>query len=839
MAGGIFDNLFSDTNFRELASAFNQAGRKLRDAFSLNRYFSDQTNGVLQQAAQLAFALHKDQLDTEHLLYCVVGTDIAERILASFNVSAADLCQYIEHNYFESQQWRKPEQFQEVNLSPNTKSVLESAWDIARGMGHPYVGAEHLLVALSMDENIASAQVLSKFGLTSNELRLQVLQLVGRGTVEVRSQTRVLDKYSRDLTALAQAGKLDPVIGRSQEVETVIEILARRKKNNPVLIGEPGVGKTAIVEALAQQIVSDAVPDMLRGRRLVELNLNSLLSGSQFRGQFEERVQGILDEVINNQHSLILFIDEIHTIVGAGSAHEGTLDAANILKPALARGELHMIGATTLNEYQKYFERDAALERRFQPVLVAEPTVTQTVGILRGLRDRLEAHHKVVITDESILSSVELADRYISNRHLPDKAIDVLDQAAAKVHITATSRPTSINELHSLLEHNRRELEFARNRQDQSRIARLEIEVRNGEKRLKEALDLWRTKMAKSSAVVNVEHVAEVVARLSGVPVTEVTVQERTKLAQLEQQIHQRVIGQEQAVEAVSNAIRLSRASLSRSKRPIATMLFIGPSGVGKTELARALAEVLFGDDQAMISLDMSEFSQQHQVARLIGAPPGYIGHDEGGQLTERVRRRPYSVLLLDEIEKAHQDAHNLLLQILEEGRLTDSRGRTVDFSNTLIIATSNVFTDIIPPSADSGGDGAEMLDEARLRQQIFDSLKPYFSAEFLNRIDDIVLFHQLSRQNMREIANIHLDRIRRDALAQNIKLAFDESLVGRLVEVGFSPHFGARELRRQIRQLVETSLAKNLLSGEVRSGDSVVVRYDAAVGRVLMSVNR
>lgn len=837
MAGGIFDNLFRDGGMRDIASAVNMAGRRLRGAFTLNRYFSEQTHLVLQQAAQLAFELDYKQLETEHLLFTLIGTDIAEKVLKAFDLKVADVQQYIQHNHlgYHGTSVRQP--FDDMTLGPKVKSVIEKAWDIARDFGHGYIGPEHILIALSADEDSVGGQTLAKFGLTTQELRYQILQVVGRGTAQSQIQTPRLDRYSRDLTALARAGKLDPVIGRSQEIETMVEILARRKKNNPILIGEPGVGKTAIVEALAQQIVSEAVPDILRGRRVIELNINSLISGAQYRGQFEERIKAVLDDVLQNHESFILFIDEIHTLVGAGSSSESSLDAANIFKPALARGELHMIGATTLNEYQKYFERDAALERRFQPVFVVEPTVVQTVHILSGLRDRLEAHHKVEIDNKAIEAAAELADRYISNRQLPDKAIDVLDQAAARVRITATSRPTHINEMQAHLEHTKRELESAKARSATERVTRLESDIRLKETELKRAWDEWRSRVAKTGAAVTVDDVAQVVARLTGIPVAEVTAEERTKLLNLEQRLHERVVGQNAAVEAVSNAIRLSRAGLSRRKRPIANLLFLGPSGVGKTELARTLAEFMFGNQDAMIALDMSEFSQQHAVARLVGAPPGYIGHDEGGQLTEKVRRRPYCVLLLDEIEKAHPDAHNILLQILEEGRLTDSKGRAVDFTNTIIIATSNLASPLFAKYFDEyTGEAEESSPEwnEALRSEVMTTLRSHFAAEFLNRMDDIVIFHPLSRSEVADIAKNHLEIIREEALSQNIHLMFDDSLVQHIAHVGFNATSGARELRRQIRQLVEMPLAKSLLGREFTPEATIRVEYDATQRKVL-----
>ena len=543
--------------------------------------------------------------------------------------------------------------------------------------------------------------MLRRYGLTPQAIRQQVTKVVGRGAEEGRVETPTntpnLDKYSRDLTKLAREGKLDPVIGRASEIETTIEVLARRKKNNPVLIGEPGVGKTAIVEGLAQRIVGGEVPEALRDKRLVELSVNSMVAGSKYRGEFEERVQQILKEVTEEQDSLVLFIDEIHTIVGAGQGGgEGGLDIANVFKPALARGELNLIGATTLNEYQKHIEKDAALERRFQPVLVPEPTVAQTIMILRGLRDTLEAHHKVTITDEAIIAAAELSDRYITGRFLPDKAIDLIDQAAARVKISATARPVDVQELEAEVRQLKREQDYATSRKKFDRGKELQAQHDAKNKELQEATESWRRDRGSGSAEVRTEHIAQVVSKLTGIPVTELTTEERERLVKMEERLHKRVIGQDEAVKAVSDAVRLARAGLREGRRPIATFLFLGPTGVGKTELAKALAETVFGDEDAMIRLDMSEYMERHAVARLIGAPPGYVGYEEGGQLTERVRRRPYSVVLLDEIEKAHADVYNVLLQVFDDGRLTDGKGRVVDFTNTIMIATSNLGSDII-----------------------------------------------------------------------------------------------------------------------------------------------
>jgi ATP-dependent Clp protease ATP-binding subunit ClpC len=624
------------------------------------------------------------------------------------------------------------------------------------------------------------------------------------------------------------------VIGRAREIETTIEVLARRKKNNPVLIGEPGVGKTAIVEGLAQRMVAGEVPEALRNKRLVELSINSMVAGSKYRGEFEERVQQILKEVTERQDELILFIDEIHTIVGAGQGGgEGGLDIANTFKPALARGELNLIGATTLNEYQKHIEKDAALERRFQPVFVPEPTVAQTIMILRGLRDTLEAHHKVTIMDEAVIAAAELSDRYITGRFLPDKAIDLIDQAAARVKISTTARPVDVQELESEVRQLKREQDYAASRKQFDRASQIQAEHDGRNKELQEATERWRRERGSASAEVTTEHIAQVVSKLTGVPVNELTTEERQRLVKMEERLHQRVIGQEEAVRAVSDAVRLARAGLREGRRPIATFLFLGPTGVGKTELAKALAETVFGEEDAMIRLDMSEYMERHAVARLIGAPPGYVGYEEGGQLTERVRRRPYSVVLLDEIEKAHPDVYNVLLQVFDDGRLTDGKGRVVDFTNTVLIATSNLGSDIIQRHLNLRGTAED--DQARLKRELMDVLRGHFRPEFINRIDEIIVFHALARSEIRSIVELQLERVKRTAHGQGVELVIDGSLVDHLAAAGFRPEFGARELRRLIRSELETQLARAMLANEVHEGDRVIARWDSHEQKVML----
>ncbi|OWJ83874.1 Clp protease ClpC, partial [Haematobacter missouriensis] len=692
---------------------------------------SEQGNKLLQDAAQKAGEFGRSEVDTEHLLLALTPSDVVKTILEQFKVDVDDLRRQIEKEAKRGDAKTEGE----IGVSPRLKDALNRAFIASNELGHSYVGPEHLLIGLAEEGEGLAAAMLRKLGLTPQALRQQVTKVVGKGAeegrVETPSNTPDLDQFSRDLTKLAREGKLDPVIGRAREIETTIEVLARRKKNNPVLIGEPGVGKTAIVEGLAQRIVAGEVPEALRDKRLVELNINSMVAGSKYRGEFEERVQKILKEITEEKDSLILFIDEIHTIVGAGQGGgEGGLDIANTFKPALARGELNLIGATTLNEYQKYIEKDAALERRFQPVYVEEPTIAQVIMILRGLRDTLEAHHKVTITDEAIIAAAELSDRYITGRFMPDKAIDLIDQAAARVKISATARPVEVQELEAEVAQIKREQDYAAARKQFDRAAELKKELEQKQKELDELLEIWKRDQASATAEVRADHVAQIVSKITGVPVTELTTEEKDKLLKLEEKLHERVIGQEEAIRAVADAVRLARAGLREGSGPTATFLFLGPTGVGKTELAKTLAEVIFGDQDAMIRIDMSEYGERHSVARLVGAPPGYVGYDEGGQLTEKVRRRPYSVVLLDEIEKAHPDVYNILLQVFDDGRLTDGKGRVVDFTNTIIIATSNLGSDIIQRNLKKRG--SSEFDEAKQKSELMEVLRGHFRPEFI-----------------------------------------------------------------------------------------------------------
>jgi len=839
LGGGVsrfFDNMGGAAD--QGGDDFRLSAHVPRESVDATDAFSSQTLEILQRAGEKAHEFNRSELDTEHLLYVLADTDVGTALLKELKLSADDIKGYIDqHAQKGAAQAQAP--VDQMSISPRLKKVFNFAFQASRDLGHSYVGPEHLLIGLSSVPESIAGTLLKKYGVTPEALRQKVVKVVGKGAedgrVDTPTGTPTLDKFGRDLTSLAREGKLDPVLGRAQEIENTIEVLARRRKNNPVLIGEPGVGKTAIVEGLAQRIVRGDVPEILRGRRLVEVNLNSMVAGSKYRGEFEERAKQLLDEVAAKSSELILFIDELHTIVGAGQGgEEGGLDIANVLKPALARGELSLIGATTLNEYQKHIEKDAALERRFQPVLISEPTVEQTIIILRGLRDKLEAHHQVTFADEAFVAAAELSDRYITSRFLPDKAIDLIDQAAARVRISASSRPAGIQELEAEITQLKREQDYSSSRKRFDESKGFEERIGQKQAQLGEETEAWERKTGSETLEVTLESIAEVLSRLTGIPVTELTQQERQKLLNMEDTLRDRLVGQEDAVLAVSDAVRLSRAGLGQANRPIATFLFLGPTGVGKTELAKALAETVFGDEQSIIRIDMSEYMERHAVARLIGAPPGYVGYDEGGQLTERVRRKPYSVILLDEIEKAHPDVSNVLLQVFDDGRLTDGKGRVVDFSNTIIIATSNLGSPVIMQNL--GRPENERLTDKALRDELMGVLKGHFRPEFLNRIDDIIVFHALTRDNIRSIVGIQLDRVIRTAAAQNITVKVADTLIDHLADVGYQPEFGARELKRQIRQTLETRLAKEMLAGKLQAGDSVELGYDKARDVVLFN---
>lgn len=833
--GGSPFNMFDDlpSDFGNFSSDMGYPLPRDREATNLEDLLSDHAKEIIQKAAETTVKFGRREVDTEHLLYALADSDVTAEVLKQFKLTKEDLKGYIEANAPKGTEKEPDEGQVEVTVSPRIKSVLESAFQTARELGHGYIGPEHLLIALAEEDEGMAGDVLRKYGLTPQALRQKTVKVVGKGAkegrVESETTTPQLDKYSRDLSELARSGKLDPVIGRAKEIESTIEILARRTKNNPVLIGEPGVGKTAIVEGLAQRIHNGKVPEVLKDKRVVELNLNAMVAGSKYRGEFEERIKAVVDEIVEHKDELIVFVDELHTIVGAGQGGgEGGLDVSNVLKPALARGELHLIGATTLNEYQKYIEKDAALERRFQPVFVPEPTVEQTIEILRGLRDKYEAHHKIKISDEAIVAASELSDRYISNRFLPDKAIDLIDQAASRVRIGADTYSQDIKEKEAEIAKLEREQEYASTHKQFEEAKNLEQQIKDKSSEKDKLTQDWRKKKGVTSREVLAEHVAQIVANITGIPVSELTQEEKEKLLKMEERLHERVIGQEEAITAVSNAVRLNRAGLSEGSKPIATFLFLGPTGVGKTELAKALAWVVFGDEDAVTRIDMSEYMERHSVARLIGSPPGYVGYDEGGQLTERVRRRPYSVLLLDEIEKAHPDVYNVLLQVFDDGRLTDGKGRVVDFTNTLIIATSNLGSDLIQNNLK---DGKNIKSYDKLREDLMGVLRGHFRPEFLNRIDEVIVFHSLTKEQIKLIVELQLERVKRTARGQGIELSFDASLVDYLADVGYLPEYGARELKRRIKSEVENKLATEILGGKVSKGSTVTFTYDSKDG--------
>lgn len=825
-----FESLFFG---RDPLAAFEQALTRPQraQAAGIETLLSDITKEIIQRAGEVAHQFGRNEVDTEHLLYALADNDVVAEILKQYKLQPDDIKGYIDANAPKD----TPSDVEaEMGVSPRVKSVLSSAYQISRELGHGYIGPEHLLIALAAEEEGMASEVLHKYGLTPESLRAKTTKVVGSGAeggkVDAQSTTPELDKYSRDLSALARGGKLDPVIGRSDEIQTTIEILSRRTKNNPVLIGEPGVGKTAIVEGLAQRIESGEVPEVLEGKRVVELSLMSVIAGAKFKGEFEERIKAVIDEIVAHKDELVVFVDEIHTMVGAGAGGgEGTMDVANIMKPALARGELHLIGATTLNEYQKYIEKDSALERRFQPVMVPEPTAEQAIEIIRGLRDSYEAHHKVKIDDSAVTAAVDLSDRYITTRFLPDKAIDLIDQASARVRIAADTRTSEIARYDDDIARLGREEESARNHKKTDEAARLAKEIKQLTTQADELKETWKREKGVSTSVVTGSDVAAIVSTLTGVPVSELTEEEKQKLLRLEDKLHQRIVGQDEAVTAVSDAVRLSRAGLTQGSRPIANFLFLGPTGVGKTELAKALAWSVFGDESAMIRIDMSEYMERHAVSRLVGAPPGYVGYDEGGQLTEAVRRRPYSVILLDEIEKAHPDVYNILLQVFDDGRLTDGKGRVVDFTNTVIIATSNLGSQLIINNDKAAG--KDKKDKTTLKDNLMEVLRGHFRPEFLNRIDDIIVFDALTKDQIKNIVRFQLEKVTQMLSGQDVTITFSDSLIDYVAERGYQPEYGARELRRLIKTDVENVLARKLLAGEIAEGATVRLDYSKKDG--------
>jgi ATP-dependent Clp protease ATP-binding subunit ClpC len=811
--GSLFDDFFNQ--FFEPAAEPRripveaEAGRRRAEQVDVTRFFSDSTNELLQRAAQRAMEWGNTDLTTEHLLHATLEDDMARHVLGWVDADPDAVSAHLEDEVDKgARSGPYPSQ------APDAKRVLLAAYEESRELDSSYVGPEHVLLALAKDEESEAGRLLSRFGLSHTKLRGAVVRGVGKEgeAREPASSTPTVDEFSRDLTEMAREGKLDPVIGREDEIETTIEVLSRRTKNNPVLIGDPGVGKTAIVEGIAQRIVNGEVPETLSGKRVLALDLSGIVAGTQYRGQFEERLKKVIDEIRESSEDQIVFIDELHTVVGAGAA-EGSMDASNMLKPALARGELHCIGATTIDEYRKNIEKDAALERRFQPVLVGEPSVDDAIEILRGLKDRYEAHHRVKISEEAIVAAVELSDRYISDRFLPDKAIDLMDQAAARVRLRSKTKPQDTRTLEDDIRRLKREKDQAIAAEDFEKAQELKGRIQE----LQDRLGAFRGGR-QPVAEVTADDIAEVVSRATGIPVSQLTQEERERLLKLEKQLHERVVGQDEAVDAVAEAIRRARAGLSDPNRPIGSFLFLGPTGVGKTELARTLAEALFGEEAAMVRIDMSEFQERHTVSRLVGAPPGYVGYEEAGQLTERVRRRPYSVLLLDEIEKAHADVFNILLQLLDDGRLTDSQGRTVDFKNTVIIMTSNLGSERIQAHARRKESFEELKDD--MEQILKRSLRP----EFLNRIDEIIVFRALTREQIADIAGLLLEHTRRRLKAQDVEVEFTDEAVGLLAEEGFDPEFGARPLRRTVQRRVDNQLSRTILDGSLEPGDKVVV---------------
>ena len=789
--------------------------------------FTERAQKVLALAQEEAIRLGHNNIGTEHILLGLVreGEGIAAKALYALGLSSEKIQKEVEDLIGRGQDTTGS-----IHYTPRAKKVTELSMDEARKLGHSYVGTEHILLGLIREGEGVAARVLNNLGVSLNKARQQVLQLLGsnesgthQGGSTANANTPTLDSLARDLTVIAREGSLDPVIGRGKEIQRVIEVLSRRTKNNPVLIGEPGVGKTAIAEGLAQQIVQNEVPEILRNKRVMTLDMGTVVAGTKYRGEFEDRLKKVMDE-IRQAGNIILFIDELHTLIGAGGA-EGAIDASNILKPSLARGELQCIGATTLDEYRKYIEKDAALERRFQPITVDEPTADESVQILKGLRDRYEAHHRVSITDEAIDAAVKLSDRYISDRFLPDKAIDLIDEAGSKVRLRSYTTPPDLKELEVQLEEIRKEKDAAVQSQEFEKAASL----RDSEQRLREQLGetkkAWKEKQGQENSEVTVEDVASVVASWTGIPVSKLAQTETDKLLNLEGILHSRVIGQAEAVVAISKAVRRARAGLKDPKRPIGSFIFLGPTGVGKTELARALAESMFGDEDAMIRIDMSEYMEKHSTSRLVGSPPGYVGYEEGGQLTEKVRRKPYSVVLLDEIEKAHPDVFNILLQVLEDGRLTDSKGRTVDFRNTVVIMTSNVGASALKQNKYVGFNINDSQQEYKdMKGKVMEELKKAFRPEFLNRVDETIVFHSLEAKHLKEIVILMADILIKRLKEQDITLELTSAALDKIAKEGYDPEYGARPLRRAIQRHIEDRLSEELLKGTVLTGQKVTI---------------
>ena len=794
--------------------------------------FTARAEKAIEIANDIAMELGHKYIGTEHILYglCKEGTGIASKVLENQNITDEDILQEIEMLIGTGEAIDDREA---LGFTPRSKRVIENAFIEARKLGSEYIGTEHLLIGIMREGDSVAVRIMMDLGIDPRKLYNEIVKVINEDEADANSNratdknsgsfnsTPTLNQFGSDLTKQAREGKLDPVIGRKTEIDRVTQILSRRTKNNPCLIGEPGVGKTAVVEGLAEKIVADDVPEMLKNKRVVTLDISGMVAGAKYRGDFEERIKKCLAEV-KKAGDVILFIDEIHTIVGAGSA-EGAVDAANILKPLLARGEVQVIGATTLNEYRKYIEKDSALERRFSPVQVGEPTNEETIKILEGLRDKYEAHHNVKITEEAIKAAVELSVRYINDRFLPDKAIDLIDEAASRVKMKTYTMPDNIKELEEKIEAINREKEEAIRVQDFEKAATLRDKVNAEKEKLEKEKKKWQSKNSKNVMSLTEEDIAEVIASWTGIPVNKITQDENEKLKHLEETLHKRVIGQNEAVEAVSKAIRRGRVGLKDPNRPIGSFLFLGPTGVGKTELSKALAEALFGNESAMIRVDMSEYMEPHSVAKLIGSPPGYVGYDEGGQLTEKIRRKPYSVILFDEIEKAHPDVMNMLLQILDDGRLTDAQGRTVNFKNTVIIMTSNVGARAITDKnvlgfSNSAGDGKQEQEKEyeTIKKDVMAELKKQFRPEFINRIDDIIVFHKLTDDDIGKIIEIMLKQVKERLSEQEYDVEIDKSVKDLVAKKGIDANYGARPLKRAIQGIVEDKIAEAILDGKI-----------------------
>ena len=802
--------------------------------------FTEKANTALNLAIESAENLGHTYIGSEHIVLGLLkeGTGVAATVLNKLQVTAGQLEQLMSEKIGTGTKTS----LSADDFTPRSKRILQIAVMEAARLGHNYVGTEHLLIAILSEGDSYGVRFLQSLGAKSGDILNEISSALSSGEDSAsapgmsstssgkggKSATKTLDQFGRDLTALAAKGGIDPVIGRQTEIERVIQILSRRTKNNPCLIGEPGVGKTAVAEGLALKIAEGQVPELLKNKRVITLDLTGMVAGTKYRGDFEERIKAAMDEV-RSAGNIILFIDELHTIIGAGSA-EGSTDAANILKPALARGDFQVIGATTINEYRKYIEKDAALERRFQPVMVGEPSEEEAVEILKGLRDRYEAHHKVKITDEAIDAAVKLSSRYIADRFLPDKAIDLMDEASSRVRLRAFTAPTDLQDLEKRIKELEQEKAAAINAQEFERAAKVRDEEKKAKEELERQKNLWTEKRSHEGGEVTPEDIANVVSVWTGIPVVQLTEEESERLLHLEETLHQRLVGQEEAVSAVSRAIRRGRVGLKDPKRPVGSFIFLGPTGVGKTELTKALAEAMFGDENAMIRLDMSEYMEKHTVSRLVGSPPGYVGYDEGGQLTEAVRRKPYSVVLFDEIEKAHPDVFNILLQILEDGRLTDAQGRKVDFKNTVIIMTSNVGARLITEKKGSLGFASEdnqKLDSEKVKELVLGELKSTFRPEFLNRVDDIIVFHKLTDEDIREIAGRMLKTLQKRLSEIGVSAEFTEAAVAEIAKEGFDPIYGARPLRRAIQTKLEDRLSELMLEGKVHAGNQVVCNFE------------